>query len=210
MNLAFRQQLKLLQREIQHIFPVLLAILIGCGVGALAVVANNASAKWAVVIFTAVAAPAVVLLVNDIKKLILIVLLIDMPFGIDIAIQNHGEHRGGPTGYMVSLMTIVLIVGYALWIVERKPKPRFFPEVTIPALLYLFIVALSFFQSPHLQLSAFGLFLKCQVFLMYFYIVNHVKTWADIRLVVTIAITCLLLEGALMVLQYFAGATLNI
>lgn len=210
MHLAFRQQLRLLQREIQRVFPVFLAILVGGGVGALAVVANNASAKWAVVIFAAVAAPSVVLLVNDIKKLILIVLLVDMPFGIDIAIQNHGEHRGGPTGYMVSMMTIVLIVAYALWIIERRPKPRFFPGVTIPALLYLFMIALSFFQSPHLQFSAFGLFLKCQVFLMYFYVVNHVKTWADIRLIVTTAVICLLLESILIVFQYFTGATLNI
>jgi len=189
---------------------VLLAILVGGGVGALAIVAGNASTKWAGVILIAVAAPAVALLVNDIRKLILIVLVVDIPLGIDIAIQNQEGHLGGPTGYIVSLMTIVLIVGYALWIIERKPQVRFFPQVTIPALLYLFMGVLSFYQSRNLQLSLFGLFLNCQFVLMYFYIVNHARTWADLHLIIVTMVVCLLLESALMVMQYFMGITLDL
>ena len=178
--------------------------------GTLAIVANNSSSKWVVVIIGAAVAPIVVLLVNDIKKLILIALIIDIPLGIDIAIQNQGWHKGGPTGYMVSLMTIALLVGYVLWIIERRPKPQFFPGVTIPALLYLFASLFSFFQSSNWQLSMFGFFHKLQVFLMYFYIVNHITTQDNLRLIVITMTICLLLESVLMVLQYFTGATLDI
>lgn len=210
MLLAVRRNSRFLQREVQRVFPLFLAILVGGGIGGLAIFANNASTKWAGVVVIAAVAPSVVLLVKDVKKLILIALLADMPFGIDLAIQNQGRHQGGPTGYIVSLMAIVLIVGYAIWIIERRPKPRFLPEVTIPALLYLFMSALSLYQSANWQLTSFGLFLKCQVFLMYFYVINHVKTWDAVRLIATTAAICLLVESTLMVLQYFTGATLDI
>jgi hypothetical protein len=208
-HILLHNQSSRFQREFQRIFPVLLAVLVGGGVG-LAVIVSQVSTKWTVVVFLAAVAVPVVLLVNDVKRLVLIAFVVDAPLGIDIAIQNQGWHQGGPTGYMVSLMTIALIVGYALWIMEREPKPRLFPLVTIPALLYLFMTAFSFFQSRNWQLSAFGLFFKLQLFLMYFYVVNHVRTWADIRLIVITAAICLLLESTLMVFQYFTGGTLDI
>ena len=210
MHVSLRNQGQSLQRGIQRITPVLLAVLVGGGLGALAIVARNASTKWAGVIIIAVAAPSVALLVNDIRKLVLIALVVDIPLGIDIAIGDLEWHQGGPTGYIVSLMIIALGVGYALWIMERRPKVRFFPDVTVPALLYLSMIVLSLYQAQRLQLSLFGLFLNCQFVLMYFYMVNHVKTWADIRLIMITLVICLLLESALMVAQYFTGATLDI
>jgi hypothetical protein len=196
--------------DIRHILPVFLSVLIGAGTGLLALQAIRAPSKWVFVIIIATAAPSIALLINDSKKLFLITVVADMALGLDIAVQNQGWHVGGPTGYMVSLMTIVLVVGYALWIIERRPRLRFYPGITIPALLYLSTSLLSFYQSTQLQLSLFGFFLKLQVFLMYFYLVNHVETWDDIRLMITTALICLLLESALMVLQYFAGASLNV
>jgi O-antigen ligase len=56
----------------------------------------------------------------------------------------------------------------------------------------------------------FGLFLYCQFVLMYFYIVNHVRTWADIHSIIVTMVVCLLLESALMVMQYFMGITLDL
>jgi O-antigen ligase len=189
---------------------LLLTVLVGVGAGLAAIVANQVSSKWAVVILLAFATPAAVLLVNDVRKLLLIAMTIDIPLGLDIAIQYQDGHQGGPSGYIVSLMTVALIVGYAIWIVEREPKIRYFPGITVPALLYLFMVVLSLFQAVNLQLSLFGLFLQCQVFLMYFYLANHLKSWQDLRLVVTIASIGLLLQASLMILQYFTGINLSI
>lgn len=189
---------------------LLVAVLIGMGSGILAVTVGSVPSKWAAVIVLALIAPTVALIVNDIRRLVLIALVVDIAFGVDVAVQNQGWHRGGPTGYLVSLMTIVLVVGYAVWIMERQPRVRFFPQITIPALLYLLTTALSLLQSPNLQLSGFGLFLRCQMFLMYFYLVNHVEDWANVDLIVTTAIICLLLESILMVLQYFTGFSLSV
>lgn len=202
--------LKFIHNKNEHIPSWIWAIGVGLGMGALSVFANNASSKWAVVIIGAVFAPTLVLLIKDIKKLVLMAFIIDSFLGVDIAIQNKGWHSGGPTGYMVSLTTIGLVVGYALWVFEKKPQPRFFPATTVPGLLVLLTISISFFHSPNWQLSAFGLFLKAQAFLMYFYIINHVTTWNRGRFVLTVLIVCLLLQGSLMVLQYFSGTSLNI
>ena len=205
-----RQRVDCLLKKFQRLTPAFVAIFVGIVVGFLAIQSKQSSAKWTFVIIVATVAPSIVLLTNDIKKLIFIAIIVDLVLGIDIAVQNQGWHRGGPTGYMVSLTTIALIVGYTLWIIEKKPRPHFFWPVTAPALLYIMMSVVSFSLASNLQLSTFGFFLKVQAFLMYFYLINHVKTWADIRLIVTTAVICLLFESALMVLQYFTGMTLNI
>lgn len=195
--------------KLWHLLPIGLAIAVGLILGILFTVANNISNKWLMVVIGAVAAFPLFLAVKDYRKLFLVIFVVDIPFGIDIAIQNQGWHRGGPTGYIVSLSTVILVLAYALWIIERKPTLQFFPEITVPALLYLFVILLSFFQARNVQLSAFGLFLKAQAFLMAFYVANHVRTRHEIQLVAMTAGVCLLLESILMILQYFTGASLN-
>lgn len=208
--LALQRQRNAVSTKLGPLFPVFLAILIGAGMGILALVALGSSRQWKTVIVLAAMTPLILLLFKDPKKLILAAILIDIPLGIDIALQNHGWHRGGPTGYIVSLMTFSLILGYALWIIEQKPKVQFFPAVTIFALLELATSVFSFYQSPHWQLTAFGLFAKVQTFLMFLYLANHVRTWADIRLVITVTTVCLLLESSLMSLQYFTDFSLEL
>jgi O-antigen ligase len=210
MRSVYQSRFEFLQEQTPKIMPLFLAVLVGVGMGVVAVIANQAPNKWMVVILLAVATPAVVLLVNDLRKLVLIAMVIDISLGLDIALQYQDGHQGGPSGYIVSLMTVALIVGYAIWIVEREPKPRFFAVITVPALVYLFMVVLSLSQSVNMQLSLFGVFLKCQVFLMFFYIANHLRSWQDFRLVVTTVVISLLLQAALMLLQYFTGASLSL
>jgi O-antigen ligase len=192
---------------LQGIPSPLLAVLVGVAMGGVALIANSASSKWTVAILFTMVVPLAALVVKDIRKLLLIAFVVDMPLGLDIALQDQEWHSGGPTGYMISLMTIALIAGYAIWIMERKPKPRFFAGVTLPILLYLLMIVLSLFQTHNLQLSLFGLFLQCQFFLMYFYMANHIRTWDDVKLVMVATAICLLLEAALMLVQYFAGAS---
>jgi O-antigen ligase len=45
---------------------------------------------------------------------------------------------------------------------------------------------------------------------MYFYVINHIETPADVRLVVITMLVCMSVEGAFMVLQYFTGVSLDI
>ena len=94
------RQAKYLQQILSSVSPILWAILVGLGAGALAVVRHNVETQWAGIILIATAAFPVILLVKDIRKLILIALVVDLALGIDIAVQNQGWHQGGPTGYL--------------------------------------------------------------------------------------------------------------
>ena len=201
----------LLFTALQPLWLFLLILIIGISMGGLAIIANNASSKkWAAIVLLAVASPTVALLMRDIRKLLLVGIIIDLPLGIDIALQNQGWHMGGPTGYMVSLVTLILVAGYVLWIIDKHPKVKFCPVTTIPALIYIFMSIWSFQYSEHWQLSSFGLFLKVQVFLMYFYLTNHITTWDDLRLILIVIAISLLVESLLMILQYFTGFSLNL
>ncbi len=206
---AIRQYRIELREPVHKVVLLLLAALVGASTGFIAIIAYQLPFKWLMVILLAVAAPVVVLLVKDIRTLILIAFTIDIPLGLDIAIKNQPEHTGGPSGYLISLMTVALIVGYAVWIVEKKPKPQFFATTTIPALLYLLMVVVSLFQSVDIQFSLFGVFLLCQLWLMYFYLANHIRSRMDLRIVLMTAVVGLLFQASIMLLQYFTGASLS-
>lgn len=208
MRLIYSQQPK--WRIAGQYSSIILAILVGGVAGSLAITANQAPAKWSLIIVLVSALPAAILIINDLKKLILAAFVVDIPLGLDIAIPDLEWHQGGPNGYMISLMTLGLGVGYAVWILERKPKARFFPQTTVPILLYMLMVMFSFYQARNVQLSAFELFLLGQFFLMYFYIANHVTAWRDIRFVVGVVIVSMLFESALMVIQYVTGFSFSL
>jgi O-antigen ligase len=189
-----------------------IAAAVGAGIvfGAIVMVSRELPIEWATVVIIASMAPTVALLVKDMRKLLLIAFVVDIPLGFDITLQYQEGHLGGPPGLLMSLMTVAIAVGYALWISERKPRLEFFPAITVPALLYLLMIVVSLFQARNLQLGLFGLFLQCQFFLMYLYLANHVITWDDVRLVMVTAVLCLLFEAALMVVQYYTGTEVAI
>ena len=45
---------------------------------------------------------------------------------------------------------------------------------------------------------------------MYFYLINHVRTWDDIQIIVMTAAVFLFFESALMLMQYFSGLALDL
>jgi hypothetical protein len=208
MHITAKRQ-NLLRHANSPLVVIALALLVGIVAGFLSVIAGGTSTKWTIAVLIVSVGPAAVLLINDLRKLVLILFAMDIPAGFDIAIPDIPNHQGGPNGFIISLMTIGLVIGYMLWIIERKPKVHFYPRTTVPMLLYLLAILFSFFLSHRLQLSAFGAFLNIQVMLMYFYMINHVQTWEDLAVVVTTSVIFLLLEGILMVSQYFFNTSLS-
>lgn len=157
----------------------------------------------------AVIAIVFVLLLGDLKKTILLAFVVDIPLNLDVAIRNHGDHSGGPTGFIISLATFALIAGYADWIVNRRPRLRLFHSITVPALAFLFAAILSIFQSVNIEFSLFSIFMISQFLLMLIYLVNHVTSPEDFRFIANIMALCLLVEGTFMMAQYFTGASLS-
>jgi O-antigen ligase len=200
MKLRWLRQIKL-RREIG--FP----ILAGFSVGILAVFTQGLPSKWAGAVVLSMLIPIIILSVKDFKKIILIAIVVNMPLAFDVTILNHVDHQGGPPGYVISLMTLALIAGYIIWLVERPRVPVYhFTPMTSSLLVFIFVSIASIFQSIDIILSLSNVFLLLQVFLMYFYVINHVKSWTDFRLILDVWMVCLALEGLLMIFQHFTGS----
>jgi putative inorganic carbon (HCO3(-)) transporter len=212
---VIKRQLDALSRpeNMHKAVEIIAPIGVGLALGTVLLFARGLPSDWAGLVILAAIAPTVALLVNDTRKLLLIVLVVDIPLGLDIALLGRLGHRGGPPGFLISLMTMALAVGYASWLANRpvggKRRTYFHKSIAIPALAYLFFMLVSAIQAIEVQFSVFGIFLQIQFLLMYFYISNHVKTWADVRLILTTLVVCVILESSLMLLQYYTGFELS-
>jgi O-antigen ligase len=193
-------------RQDHRLTETVLAVFVGIAVGTSLVISRSLPPKWAAALLLALVSVVFVLLLGDIKKVILIALVIDIPLEFDVAIQNHGSHQGDPTGYLISLMTIALVVGYTVWIADRsRDRVHSHRSMTTPLVVFVFTAVLSIFQSASATFSMFSVFLLAQVFLMYFYVVNHVRTWRDVDLIIFAWAGCIAFEALVMIFTYVTG-----
>ncbi|MFW6116113.1 MAG: O-antigen ligase family protein [bacterium] len=183
----------------------------GTLLGAVPPLSRQLPTEWARIVILVSITPTVALLVKDMDKLLLITLVTDIPLGLDIALANKPGHTGGPGGFFISLMTIALAVGYARWSLKKQPDTRLFAHrrIAVAALVFLCATLLSALQATQVWFTITQLFLTLQFVLMYFYLINHVRSWADVRLLVTTLAACLLLESVLIILQFYGGLGLS-
>lgn len=189
---------------------VLLAIIVGLGFGGVLVYTWDLPSDWAMLMPVALMAPTFVLFMKDIKKLLLVTITFDIPLAFDYTIARRYDHLGGPGGFILSLTTMALIAGYAIWLIDRslsdgESRAYVHRDITLPALLFFFTMLVSTFQAVDVRLSIAQLFLEVQLLIMYFYLINHITSWDDVRLIFTTLAIGLLAEGTLMLLQYFVG-----
>jgi putative inorganic carbon (HCO3(-)) transporter len=192
-----------------RIREIIVTIIVGLALGSILLVAIGESSKWVGLVVLAILAPTAALLVNDLRMFMLIILVVDIPLGLDIALAYRFDHKGGPAGLMISLMTLVLVIGYLVWLVEKpingKSQWHTHKTITVPALIYLFALLISAFQATEVWFSITQIFLELQFLLMYIFIVNQVRTWTHIRLIFTTLAACLVFESIVILLQYFTG-----
>ena len=176
-----------------------------------------------IVLFIPVALTVVVLF-DNLERLILFTLAIGVPLNIDISVivspyaanpQNIG--RGlrtliALTELRVSVVMIVLVIGYAVWFLKPWPlraPVRYFRVTTVPALAFILISCLSVVQAEDKQLWMFRIAQLVEVFLVYFYLVNHIRTTADMRFFVAVSLIGLMAESLLMIVQWFTQLTFS-
>ncbi len=204
-----------------------LPIVLGLGMGGFLLYTQTLDSKWSMVSLIAVAGVVFVLIVDMIydstdtkkdylKKFLLIAIMIDVPLGFDIAPGTIESHQGGPAGLEISLMTFAIVLGYALWFIDKrssdiKGKAIYYcPMITVPALLFLGSNLLSFFQSQYWVFSRFEMIMTLQFFLFYFYFINYLEDESDLKLVMTTLVVTMILQSLLMCAQYFAGFEFDI
>lgn len=185
--------------------PIALGILVGTAV----ILPRFVRPDWLGLMVLATIAGAVVLLVRNVRWLLLILLIVDLPLGLDVMLAKRPDHIGGPSGLFVSLMTIALALGWVYSMTRLRGSDRikayFHPAIAVPALFYLAAVAASALQATEVWFTLAQVFLEVQFLLLFFLVANLIRTWADLRVAFTTVAVCLLLEGLLMFFQYYAG-----
>lgn len=170
------------------------------------------------------AIPFVLILVALFKrpdKLLLYSIPLTFPLNLDFSliISSHarnalniasGNHTiVALTELRLSLTLIIVLIGYVLWLVEPqeigRKKLKFYSHTTIPALGLIIVSILSMSQAQDVQLSFFKVFQLIELFLIYFYLVNHLKTKQDFYLFLILLTFGMLAESILMVIQWQTG-----
>jgi O-antigen ligase len=189
----------------EKLAPVVVGILLGTAVVAPTVVRQD----WLALALAIIATGTVVILVRDLRKLLLIVLIADLPLGLDIVLGQRPDHIGGPSGLFVSLMTITFVAAVVYFVIEmRRSQPLalyLHPTIALPAFVYLLATAVSAFQATEIWFSIAQVFLEAQFLLLFLVMVNLIRTWSDVRTVFTTVAALLLLESLLMIAQYYGG-----
>ena len=168
----------------------------------------------------------IVILFNNPEKLILAAIAIGVPLNLDVSLiispyaRNFENLSRGyrtliaTTELRVSFVTIAIVIGYILWLVRpvstERRSAQFFSATTIPALGLIFISILSVVQAPDKQLWFFRVEQLVEMFLIYFYLVNHIQTSQDMQFFLIVLLGGLLAESVLMILQWITGLTFSI
>ena len=207
-------------------FELGLSVLFGFILGGLLVFSWGYESKWQELITVLPIAFAVVMLIGDLEKTVLATIAVGVPLNLDVSLIISPYARNAQNiarGYRtivaltelrVSLVFVVLLIGYALWLAVprdsgRRPI-RFYPATSIPALGLLLVSILSVFQAQDGQLSFFRIVQLFEMFLTYLYLVNHIRTTSDLHFFVLVLMGGMFAESLLMIWQWSTGETFHI
>jgi O-antigen ligase len=162
------------------------------------------------------AAPVSLLTSARVKRLLLAVVLLDVPIQAvkHVFIQEDAAYLGSIGGLQISLSTIALIFLYCEWLLRRSlqvqgaaakgnvalPRPEK-KSVTVPALLLTTFYGFSLLVADNPTLAAFELWNLVQLILLYVYMAHVVQGPDDISFVLRFLVIGLSFESLFMLAQ---------
>jgi O-antigen ligase len=206
-----------------RLFELSLSLLVGLLVGSLLVFSSGLASSWQGLIVVAIIAVPFVLLVRNLEKIVLAGIALGLPLNLDVSLvispyaRNLENLASGErtivalTELRVSLILALVVIGYVYWLIrprgpDRRPV-RFFASTSLPALGLIFFNILSIFRAQDRQLSLFLVVQLVELFLMYFYLANHLETSRDYEFFMKVLMWGMLAESLLMIVQMLSGWT---
>jgi len=207
-------------------FELGLAVVVGLLFAALVVLSPYlpVSSDFQKLVLVAPFAFTLVILFNNLERLILFTVAVGVPLNLDISLiispyaRNLENLANGRTIVALTELRLGLIfmavgIGYILWLVGKpgvkRHRVRLFPRTTFPALGLILVTTLSIVQAQDKQLALFIIVQMIELFLVYFYIANHLRSKADMLFFITIVMGCVLAESLLMVIQWQTGLSFS-
>ncbi len=179
--------------------------------GGLSVFASSLPVNHVILFVVAILSLFLVLVVQEMRKLLLGVILLDIPFQLDFYFAHREEiaQLGTLGGINISVTTIALLGLYALWFIEglaqNNDRARFSLRDSQPFLWYLFFTACSVLVARDATLSFFEIFLLLQMLLLQVYIACTVRTRQEVVFIVSLLIVGIILESLVIIQVWYTG-----
>jgi putative inorganic carbon (HCO3(-)) transporter len=155
------------------------------------------------------------LLIPQIRRLLLAIIILDVPFRIDtnVGYRTDIEAIGGIPGFNVSLTSFALAALYLEWIAavaaRRLPRCAVPWRAVWPLATYFLLVCASTLVAADFSRSLRELFLLCQMFLLYIYIVRRVQR-DDVFFMFTFLVIGFMLESGLIFMAVSTGTSFTL
>jgi len=145
------------------------------------------------------------------QRILLGLILLEIPIQIDSYLMHDAESArfGAISGFNVSLTTLCLILLYLQWLPRHVVESK--RLVTCWTLtVYIGITAMTILWAGDRSRTLFQLFLLLQAFMIFIYIVNHVKSRKDVMFVLAMLILGLACQSAMMWMVKLKGDDISI
>ncbi len=188
-----------------------IAGLVGIILGIFTIAIFSLPPQWAPLLILAVLCPFIAMIVGNVHRLLLGVIILDIPFPLDIHLDYRTEAAalGALGGLNISLTTVSIVILYALWmgrlLARVGPQSRPLLRTSLPLALYLVFAALSVVVARDVALATYDVFLLLQMFLLYVYVASSVRTRQDVLFIVTVLLVGLVLESLVMIGLRYGG-----
>jgi putative inorganic carbon (HCO3(-)) transporter len=150
-----------------------------------------------------------------VSRFLLALVVLDIPLQANknFAYLEGVDEFGALGGFEISVTTIALVLLYVRWVLLLAASPareqiRPAARISRPLVWYLGFATLSTITAGDVSLSLRELFLLGELFLLYVYLVNWVRTSEDLRFVMAILLMGLAIESLMMVYGAYVGDTL--
>lgn len=183
----------------------LAAVFSGTCIGVLLLASMLPKYSWAILLLPVFIFPFVVMITGNLHRLLLALIVIDIPLQLDV---NPGYRAdvvqfGSLSGMSLSVTTLALAVLYTLWLTDhlgRIGSPRRLTfRGSMPLAAYVILVTLSALVAFDVNMAFFQVFLLWQMFMLFLYLVNFVRTRRDVAFIVTVLLFGLALESMIMI-----------
>jgi putative inorganic carbon (HCO3(-)) transporter len=159
----------------------------------------------------ALLSPYLAFRVGYVQKALFAIVILDIPLqlGTHLFYRNADAVSGALAGLSISATTFALFGLYVSWFIQtlenRSHKFSSSIRLNLPLLLYLGFTALSLVAARDVRLSSFELFLLLQMYLVFLYVANFVRSREDVLFVVFFLLLGCLMESLVMIALRFGS-----
>jgi O-antigen ligase len=162
-------------------------------------------------LIVAILSPFLALSAGYVPKILLAVVILDIPlqFGTHLYYREADAALGALGGLSISATTLALAGLYASQFLKalagRAGGARRPLEFGLPLALYVAFSALSLTVARDVGLSFFEVFLNLQMYLLFFYLANFVRTRQEVVYVVSLLLVSGVVESLIIIVLSFTG-----